>query len=190
MGMFSFLCCKCNEPINYGTRAAILTPCGDNIYTDYYDGYGRFNGVDIFERHAEDNAHLWPEVSSEGLHRDDGINLYYNDDDQAPEGYNPLKAICGRCCTGPATAASFVYDNYGPSESDPNQGFNNYSYETSRQMLESLKASGDWECPECGQGDCELDTCLTDEQSDYWPTKQERAKRALERGTTARDWYS
>lgn len=49
MGCFSWKTSDTNESIWLGSTAYLLQPDGNHIKETYYDGYGRFGGVDAYE---------------------------------------------------------------------------------------------------------------------------------------------
>ena len=74
MGCFSWLDCKSQEPVRIGSGRTVyvLVPkkfqrrFGKKIETGYYDGYGNFNGYDIYELVAIWNrAHLSEDMLEE-----------------------------------------------------------------------------------------------------------------------------
>ena len=146
MGMFSWMCCVCDEAINADTRALNLVPKdfgGKNLYEPCGQGYGVYGGRDVYALITEWNA---PESITEdrGTYnqddwddaiRDHGIVLGCGDDDNAKLKY-PIKIVCGRCCNDETDTDAFLYENCQPSPNDPNQGFNWGSYMTQDEIDE------------------------------------------------------
>lgn len=149
MGMFSWQCCKCNEPINAGTECVLVVPddFGQNIYEPIYNGYGDFGPVDVYEEVAKWNE---PERAAEYSKKNElrglGIDIACYDDDNGKLKF-PIKVACGRCFNGGEKAKDlFVYAHYKHSLVDPNQGFNFGSLETTAEREERESEEAEWAC--------------------------------------------
>lgn len=74
MGCFSWITCDTNKPLRIGKQAHLLIPKefnkgnkGGSFYESAYDGYGNFDGRDVYELAAEWNR----EFLSEDMLRDE-----------------------------------------------------------------------------------------------------------------------
>lgn len=68
MGQFSWYTCDSELPIldNTSSTVYLLNPFGENIKETYYDGYGRFGGVDVYDKVAEWNKDYLPNLLNQG----------------------------------------------------------------------------------------------------------------------------
>ena len=117
MGQFSWLDCKTKEQVvdNKLRDVYVLVPKefgGGHLLERRYNGYGIFGGRDIYALVAEWNR---PElcIGNEDKDREVGINIACYDKDNAKLKY-PIKITHD---------ANAVYEECGPSLSDPNQGW-------------------------------------------------------------------
>ena len=49
MGCFSWIKSDTKKPLLIGESGYLLSPDGNHIYETWYDGYGRFDGKDVYE---------------------------------------------------------------------------------------------------------------------------------------------
>lgn len=108
MGFFSWLTADTKESIpNRYTkhcRTVYLVLPEGNLRENAYDGYGRFCGFDVYALLAERNGL--------GYDRDAGVNLFYSEDYEYADFH--LKF---------SFDPDAEYDDLGPSEDCPNQGY-------------------------------------------------------------------
>lgn len=155
MGMFSWMCSQCEEPINAGTKCALVCPDNTLLHEESYVGYGVFGGRDAYALLAEWNK---PELENKGaaydrVNRGLGIEMHFDKGVTYPFS---IKVLCGRGCCDVKDAE---YAALSPSEDDPEQGFDEGSYETReekriRERDEELEER-EWEeensCDTCGE---------------------------------------
>lgn len=139
MGQFSWLDCKTGEQVldDVCRKVYVLVPKefgGGHIMETCYDGYGRFGGHDIYELVVDWNREHLEEYQNDPSFecnwlqncesvaaafetmkkRDIGISIACYDKDNARIKY-PIKITHD---------PSAVYEDCGPSKSDPDQGWN------------------------------------------------------------------
>lgn len=139
MGVFSWLDCETKEQIKLYETAFVLIPAdfgGGHIKESFYEGYGEFCGLDIFELVAEWNKgaidpeeiepgnkmlkdycegvtdEIMIENYGEDYNREIGIILACEDENNAALPY-PIKITHN---------PGAIYENCKPSLIDPNQG--------------------------------------------------------------------
>ena len=108
MGFFSWQCAECNESVSnkHSERpqdsACVLVTPDKNYHDPAYDGYGRFDGVDVYELLGDGD-------------RSKGLDIFYDENRDDPF---KIKVLHKRCHSPDKS-----YDDYSESENDPTQGF-------------------------------------------------------------------
>jgi hypothetical protein len=112
MGFFSWECAECGGSISnkFSTRpddsdCVLITP-DKNYHDPAYEGYGKFNGVDVYELLG-------------GGDRDRGVEAFFNGDVLPFD----IKVIHKRC------QGTKGYDDYEESDRCPDQGYFYDDYE-------------------------------------------------------------
>jgi hypothetical protein len=108
MGFFSWNCAECNESISnkhserpQDSACVLITP-NKTYHDNAYDGYGRFDGADVYELLGDGD-------------RSKGLDIFYDESQDSPF---KIKVVHERCFS-----AEKQYEDYKESENDPTQGF-------------------------------------------------------------------